>query len=86
MLFLPMAEGIRGYIYETGLRRLELSRRRATSLRRGTPGGPWFFFDPTAQWPWEPPGLGHREKSVNLFLNHPYISFENSLISCDRCF
>ena len=57
-----MAEGIRGYIYETGLRRLELSRRRATSSRRSTPGGPWFFFDPTAQWPWEPPGLGLREK------------------------
>ena len=55
-----MAEGIRGYIYETALRRLELSRRRATSLRRGTPGGPWFFFDPTAQW--EPPGLGQLEK------------------------
>ena len=36
-----------------------------------------FSFDPTAQWPWEPPGLGHREKSVNLFLNHPHPCFSN---------
>jgi hypothetical protein len=37
-----------------------------------------FSFDPTAQWPWEPPGLGQRGKSVNLFLNHPRFSEEKA--------
>ena len=33
---------------------------------------PGEYLGPKAQWPWEPPGLGLREKSVNLFLNHPH--------------